>query len=186
MLGVEPSGARVDSVLLFRRADTADSARIVALVTSAYRGDESRGGWTTEADLIEGPRITPEVLADDLANPAGRLVVGEEGGELLACCNLVLKSDGVAYFGMFAVAPGRQGAGLGKQVLEEAERISRDEWGATSLEMTVLEPRAELIAFYERRGFARTGEFREFPYGDERFGTPTRDDLRMVVLAKPL
>ncbi|RKR75739.1 GNAT family N-acetyltransferase [Frondihabitans australicus] len=173
-------------MLLFRPASLADSDAIVALVTSAYRGDESRGGWTTEADLIDGPRITPEVLADDLAEPSGRLLVGFEGDEMLACCNLVDKGDGVAYFGMFAVMPGRQGAGLGKQVLEEAARISRDEWGSTTLEMTVLEPRDELIAFYERRGFVRTGEYREFPYGDERFGTPKRDDLHMVVLAKPL
>ena len=173
-------------VLLFRPADLTDIDAIVALVTSAYRGDASHVGWTTEADLIDGPRTDAGLLADELADPAGRLMVGTEGDEILACCNLVRKSDTVGYFGLFAVSPGRQGAGLGKQVMAEAERICRDDWGLATLEMTVLEPRPELIAFYERRGFARTGEFRAFPYGDPRYGTPRVDDLRMVVLAKPL
>jgi GNAT superfamily N-acetyltransferase len=173
-------------VLLFRPATLDDADEIVALVQSAYRGDSSRAGWTTEADLLGGPRIDAELLADDLANPSGRVTVGVEDGRILACCNLVRTTDTLGYFGLFAVSPTRQGAGLGKQVLAEAERICRDDWGLTELEMTVLEPRAELIAFYERRGFVRTGQYREFPYGDERFGEPRRDDLRMVVLRKPL
>jgi GNAT superfamily N-acetyltransferase len=173
-------------VLLFRSATLHDSTAIVDLVTSAYRGDESRAGWTTEAALIDGPRIDAELLADDLTDPSGLVLVGEEDGVILACCHLARKSDSVGYFGMFAVSPTQQGGGLGKQVLAEAERICRDDWGLEVLEMTVLEPRAELIAFYERRGFERTGGFEPFPYGQERFGTPRRNDLRFVVLRKPL
>lgn len=173
-------------MLFFRPADLSDTDAIVALVTSAYRGDASRQGWTTEAHLLDGPRIDAELLADDLANPAGRVLVGFDGADLVACCNVVRRAENVGYFGMFAVSPTRQGAGIGKEVLQEAERVARDEWGLAALEMTVLEQRPELIAFYERRGFEPTGEFSPFPYGKARFGKPKRDDLRMVVLSKPL
>jgi GNAT superfamily N-acetyltransferase len=172
-------------VLLFRPATLSDSDAILDLVTSAYRGDDSRAGWTTEADLLEGPRIDAPLLADDIVNPSGVVLVGLDGGILEACCTLVRRSDSVGYFGMFAVSPQRQGGGLGKQVLAEAERLARD-WGLEELEMSVLEPRTELIEFYERRGYARTGGFVAFPYGDPRFGEPQRDDLRMVVLRKRL
>jgi GNAT superfamily N-acetyltransferase len=173
-------------VLLFRPATLADTSALVDLVQSAYRGDASRAGWTTEADLLDGPRIDAELLAVDLANPDGAVLVGEEDGVILACCNLVRRSDTTGYFGMFAVSPLRQGAGLGKEVLAEAERVARDDWGLSALEMTVLEQRPELIAFYERRGYERTGGFAPFPYGEDRVGLPRRDDLRMVVLRKRL
>jgi GNAT superfamily N-acetyltransferase len=176
----------IQAVLFFRPASFDDADAIVDLVTSAYRGDASRQGWTTEAHLLDGPRIDAELLADDLVNPAGRILVGYDGDELVACCNIVRRDESAGYFGMFAVSPVKQGAGLGKEVLAEAERVARDEWELTSLEMTVLEQRPELIAFYERRGFVRTGAYSPFPYGDERFGIPRRDDLRMVVLRKTL
>ena len=87
---------------------------------------------------------------------------------------------------MFAVDPGEQGSGLGKQVLAEAERIARDGWHCRAMRMTVIVQREELIAWYERRGYRRTGEYQPFPYGDERFGIPRRDDLRFEVLRKEL
>ncbi|ROQ37168.1 ribosomal protein S18 acetylase RimI-like enzyme [Frondihabitans sp. PhB188] len=173
-------------MILFRTATPVDSAAIVELVTSAYRGDASRAGWTTEADLLEGPRIDADILAVDLANPDGRVIVAVEDDRIVACCNVVRRPDGVGYFGMFAVTPTGQGGGLGSRVLAEAERIARDEWHLTEIEMTVIEQRAELIAFYERRAYVRTGGFIPFPYGDERFGVPLRDDLRMAVLRKAI
>ena len=87
---------------------------------------------------------------------------------------------------MFSVDPGRQGGGIGKQLLAEAERIVRDDWTLPSMRMTVIDIRDELIAFYERRGYRRTGIFKPFPYGDARFGLPRRDDLRFEVLEKLL
>ncbi|TLX22066.1 GNAT family N-acetyltransferase [Thermomonas fusca] len=169
----------------FRNATPADIDTIVALVTSAYRGDSSRAGWTTEADLLDGNRIDPEVLRTDLARPRSRVLLAEADDGLQACAH-VADEDGAGYFGMFAVRPGLQGGGLGKRLLAECERIARDEWGLPVMRMTVIDVRDELIAYYERRGYRRTGELKPFPYGDTRFGQPKRDDLRFEVLEKPL
>ena len=170
--------------LAFRAATEADIPALVALVTSAYRGDASRAGWTTEADMLDGQRIDPEVLRDDIARPRSRVVLAERGGLLLACAH-VADEDDAGYFGMFSVSPSLQGAGVGKTVMAEAERIAR-EWGAEEIRMTVIRQREDLIAFYERRGFGRTGRFEPLPYGDERFGLPLRDDLEFAELAKRL
>jgi ribosomal protein S18 acetylase RimI-like enzyme len=172
--------------LTFRRAGDADVPSIVALVESAYRGDASRIGWTTEADLLDGQRTDALAVAALLRTPGSMVLLAEAAGQLVACCQLEQRPAAEAYFGMFSVEPGGQGQGVGRQVLAEAERIARDEWAATTMVMTVLAQRAELIAWYERRGYRRTGERRPFPYGDERFGIPRRPDLVFEVLAKPL
>ena len=171
--------------LHFRAATPADLDAIVALVTSAYRGDTSRAGWTTEADFLDGNRIDREVLRADIERPGSRVLLAERGGELLACAH-VSEENGAGYFGMFSVVPGLQGGGIGKQVLAECERIARDEWRLPAMRMTVIDIRDELIALYERRGYRRTGILKPFPYGDERFGLPRRDDLRFEVLEKAL
>ena len=171
--------------LHFRAATPADLDAIVALVTSAYRGDSSRAGWTTEADFLDGNRIDADVLRADIARPRSRVLLAERDGKLLACAH-VSEEDGAGYFGMFSVVPGLQGGGIGKQVLAECERIARDDWRLPAMRMTVIDIRDELIAFYERRGYRRTGILKPFPYGDERFGLPRRDDLRFEVLEKAL
>jgi ribosomal protein S18 acetylase RimI-like enzyme len=169
--------------LSFRDAADVDVAAVVALVESAYRGDVSRQGWTTEADLLGGRRTGADDVLACIARPRSRIVLAEDGGELLACAH-VADEEGAGYFGMFSVQPGLQGGGIGKAVLAEAERIVRDEWQLPVMLMTVIDVRDELIAFYERRGYRRTGILKPFPYGDERFGQPRRDDLRFEVLEK--
>lgn len=171
--------------LHFRAATAADLDAIVALVTSAYRGDSSRAGWTTEADFLDGNRIDAEVLRADIERSGSRVLLAERDGALLACAH-VSEEDGAGYFGMFSVVPGLQGGGIGKQVLAECERIAREDWRLPAMRMTVIDIRDELIAFYERRGYRRTGILKPFPYGDERFGLPQRDDLRFEVLEKTL
>ena len=166
-------------------ANHADIPALVALVTSAYRGDVSRQGWTTEADLLDGQRIDPDVLARDIGRARSRILVAERGGEMLACAH-VAEEDGAGYFGMFSVRPDLQGGGVGKAMLAEAERIAREEWQLPTMRMTVIDIRDELIAFYGRRGYARTGIKKPFPYGDERYGIPKRKDLRFEILEKPL
>ena len=173
------------SSLTFRPATEADIPALVELVTSAYRGDASRAGWTTEADLLEGQRIDPEVLRADIARTRSVVLVAERDGALLACAH-VAEEDGAGYFGMFAVQPGLQGGGVGSALLAEAERIAADDWKLPSMRMTVIDLRESLIAFYQRRGYVRTGIHKPFPYDDERFGQPLRDDLRFEILEKPL
>ncbi|OEJ30815.1 GNAT family N-acetyltransferase [Streptomyces subrutilus] len=173
------------AALSFRSAVEADVSELVALVESAYRGDASRGGWTTEADHLEGQRTDAEGVRQIIDAADSTLVVVERADEIVACCQLEHRGDH-AYFGMFAVRPGLQGAGLGKEILAEAERRARDAWGAKEMRMTVVNVREELIAYYVRRGYRRTGELSPFPYGDERFGVPLRDDLAFELLVKSL
>ncbi|MFB6893246.1 GNAT family N-acetyltransferase [Kitasatospora sp. NPDC056327] len=169
----------------FRTATTADVPALLDLVESAYRGDASRAGWTTEADLLAGQRTDTEGVTAAVTHTEGVVLLAELDGELLACCQLERRGE-QAYFGMFSVRPGRQGGGLGRAVLAYAERYAAEQWGAVGMEMTVIEQRSELIAWYERRGFARTGVYSPFPYGDERFGIPLRSDLRFEKLTKAL
>lgn len=171
--------------LAFRDAGMADVAAVVALVESAYRGDSGRRGWTTESDLLDGQRVDTAGVEAIISKQGSRVLLGESGGKLLVCCHIE-KQDESCYFGMFAVDPTLQGGGVGKRTLVEAERVARDAWKCTRMEMTVISVRDELIAWYERRGYRRTGKFKPFPYGDERFGIPKRDDLRFEMLEKPL
>lgn len=171
--------------LTFRTATSDDVDALVALVTSAYRGEASRAGWTTEADFLDGARIDPDVLRQDILRPRSLVLVVERDGRLIACAHIA-EEDGAGYFGMFSVSPDLQGGGIGKALLEQAERTVRDEWRLPAMRMTVIDIREELIAFYQRRGYRRTGIHKPFPYGDARFGIPLRDDLRFEVLEKDL
>jgi GNAT superfamily N-acetyltransferase len=157
-----------------------DLEAVVALVESAYRGETSKAGWTTEAELLDGQRTD----ADEVRAVLPDLLVAVEGDELVGCCVLTVRS-GVGYFGMFAVRPTLQGGGVGSALLSAAEERARA-LGLPSVEMTVLSRRTELIAYYLRRGYVDTGETRPFPYGDDRFGLPRTTDLEFVVLSKPL
>jgi GNAT superfamily N-acetyltransferase len=179
-----PASAAAPAIA-FRDATAADVDAIVVLVTSAYRGEASRAGWTTEADLLDGNRIAPEVLLADIARERSRVLLASQDGELVACAHVAIE-DGAGYFGMFAVRPVLQGGGVGKAVLAEAERVARVDWGLPMMRMTVIDVREDLIAWYERRGYRRTGIKKAFPAVDPRFGIPKRDDLRFEVLEKPL
>ncbi len=170
----------------FRFADDKDVDALVLLVEATYRGDASRKGWTTEADFLEGQRTDAQEMREIIANPRSRVLLYEDGGVLVGCCNLEKEAEGVAYFGMFSVRADIQGKGTGRLLLTEAERFAKEEWGARVMRMTVIDIRAELIAFYERRGYARTGKHKPFPYGNPRFGVPKRGDLRFEILEKTL
>jgi ribosomal protein S18 acetylase RimI-like enzyme len=172
--------------LTFRRAGLADVSALAALIETAYRGESSRAGWTTEADLLDGQRTDAQAIAQNLRTAGRLMLVAEADGFLAGCCLLERRPQQRAYFGMFSVPPGHQGQGWGGQLLAEAERLARDDWAAQTMVMSVLAPRLDLIAWYERRGYRRTGETQLFPYDDVRAGQPKRPDLHFVVLAKPL
>ena len=181
----EAAASAAKAPVRYRRAGADDIGALVALVESAYRGEASRQGWTTEADLLDGQRIDAAGIAEILARPLSEVVLAERDGELVGCAH-VARDHEHGYFGMFAVRPALQGAGIGDRLLAECERIAREEFGCTRLRMTVISLREELIAWYERRGYRRTGEYQPFPYGNRRFGLPRRDDLRFEWLDKAL
>ena len=165
--------------MLIRAATADDVDAVVALVESAYRGESSRAGWTTEADLLGGQRTDQVGVSAALPH----LLLAEDDG-LVGCCVMEPREQ-YGYFGMFAVRPGLQGGGVGSALLEAAEQRAAA-MGLDRLEMTVLSVRTELIGYYLRRGYVDTGRTEPFPYGDERFGEPRRDDLVFSVLAKDL
>jgi ribosomal protein S18 acetylase RimI-like enzyme len=169
----------------YRNARAADVPAVVALVESAYRGESSKQGWTTEADMLDGQRTDPEGVAALIGNPGSRIVLLERSDAILACAHLEQHGDW-CYFGMFAVNPTLQGGGVGNALMLECERLAREELGCVEMRMTVISIRRELIAWYERRGYRFTGERKPFPYGDPRFGLPKRSDLEFIVLAKAL
>lgn len=181
----ESAGKAETTAPHFRTATESDIPELVSLIDSAYRGESSRAGWTTEADLLDGQRTDADAVGAVVSAPHGRLLAAEREGRIVACCQLEHRGAH-AYFGMFAVRPDQQGGGLGRAVLAEAERVARAEWGASEMQMSVIVQREDLIAWYERRGYARTGRLSAFPYGDERFGIPRRPDLAFESLVKPL
>jgi ribosomal protein S18 acetylase RimI-like enzyme len=171
--------------MITRPATTADVPPLVALVNSAYRGDSSKVGWTTEADLLDGQRVDVEGLTETIVRPGTVILLHERDHALVGCVHLE-RTGQDCYLGMLTIQPMAQGAGLGRQMLEAAERWALEHWSSRTIHMTVIVQRTELIAWYERRGYHRTGERKLFPYGDERFGLPRRDDLAFEVLRKPL
>lgn len=176
----------------FRRATVADLAeikRVIAHVHSAYRGDASRKGWTTEADLLEGQRTDAQEIEELMRSDSSQLWLAERDSALLGTFVLKIESDakpGTVYLGMIAVDPEQQGHGIGRALMEKAERVVVEQLLGTRLEMTVIVQRKELIAWYERRGYRVTSENRPFPYGDRRFGLPRRRDLEFCVMVKDL
>lgn len=171
--------------MTFELATLADLDEIVSLVNGAYRGESSRQGWTTEADFLGGQRTDKEKLVELAFGNDSVIVVAKKGVLVSGCVNLA-KIGSESYLGMLTVAPHLQGQGLGKCLISYAENWAKEKWKSRSMSMTVITLREELIGFYVRRGYQRTGEMKPFPYGDTRFGLPLRNDLQFEVLRKHL
>jgi ribosomal protein S18 acetylase RimI-like enzyme len=170
----------------FRSALQTDAPTIVALVNSAYRGDSSRAGWTTEADILGGQRTDAEEIAQLIAEAGSEFMLCLRDDELVGSVHLLRQDAHTAYLGMLVIKPGLQGQGLGSRLMDKAERFLKNKWGVSSLQMQVITLREELIAFYERRGFKRTGELKPFPSNEPRFGLPKVTGLKFELLAKVL
>jgi ribosomal protein S18 acetylase RimI-like enzyme len=164
-------------------ATEADVASLNQLVNSAYRGDSSRRGWTTEADLLDGIRTDEPQLLATIRNPAITILKYVQDGELAGCVSLEKKGDSL-YLGMLTVSPDIQAQGIGKQLLQAAEEHAKVHQ-CRKITMTVLPMRHELVAFYERRGYQKTGETHPFPMNDPNFGLP-KQALEFIGMEKVL
>lgn len=164
-------------------ASLADVPEIAALVNSAYRGDTSRKGWTTEADLLDGIRIDEEMLTGYFEDPHATILKSSDDRGKITSCVYLKKQDKKLYLGMLTVSPELQAKGIGKSMLHASEQkaVERE---CNSLVITVITSRTELVNWYKRRGYVETGEKRPFPAG-ERFGSPKKP-LEMLVMTKTL
>ena len=174
--------------MLLKPAVEADYAAIIDLVNLAFRGTGSSASWNTEAVFIEGQRLDDSLLRADLAaKPNAHLLIYRDNpdGPLLGTVLLDPKQNGVWYLGLLTVRPDLQNRQLGRALLAAAESFAK-EHGARRIQMTVVNVRTTLIAWYERRGYTLTRETRPFPYGDNRVGKPLRDDLHFIVFEKDI
>jgi len=173
-------------MLLFQKAEISDAEAIVQLINSAYRGNSSRKGWTTEADLLDGLRTTNAEVGRIIRREDAFMLIGVLNNEIIAsiCCEWqAIAGNNTAHFGMIAVKPSLQNKGYGKQVIAAAEALTRREWRVVGFTMTVISIRHELIAFYEKLGYQRTGEFKDFPVKPELW-QPKVEGLNLQYLAK--
>jgi ribosomal protein S18 acetylase RimI-like enzyme len=165
------------------KAILADAPIINQLVNSAYRGEGSKQGWTTEADLLDGTRIDEAAVADLLSKPDTTILKYVEDNRILGCVEL-RKEKNKLYLGMLSVAPNTQGKGIGKKLLMAGEEHAKS-LGIQTMMMTVISIRRELIDWYIRHGYQLTGERKPFVVPDTRWGIPKRQ-LEFVVLEKVL
>jgi ribosomal protein S18 acetylase RimI-like enzyme len=160
-----------------------DASELDKLVNSAYRGESSRQGWTTEADLLDGTRTDATAIADLIRTPGTVLLKYVEENKILGCVEL-RNQQGKLYLGMLTVMPNLQGKGIGKKLMYAAEEEAKNQH-CTSVFMTVISVRKELIDWYVRHGYEPTGEKKPFAFNDPRFGQP-KTQLEFVVLEKKL
>ncbi|MGI8930895.1 MAG: GNAT family N-acetyltransferase, partial [Sphingomicrobium sp.] len=139
--------------MIIERATLSDLAALHALIESAYRGDSARQGWSHEADLLGGQRTDLAALEEAIADPVQTILIARDGDRLAGCVAIADRGGGIAYIGLVTVDPLRQAAGLGRRLLEAAEQFAALNFAANRAEMTVISPRHELIAWYERRGY---------------------------------
>ncbi len=170
----------------FKTAKIDETELITNLVNSAYRGDYSRKGWTTEADLIEGQRTDDASIIKMIQTQGEQIEIAlNPEGKVVGCVFLKREDENTLYFGMLTVEPSLQGTGLGKIILFHIESIARKE-NKNKIRLTVIPQRKELIEFYERRGFKATGREENFPYHDPANGNPKISDLKLKEYIKTL
>ena len=169
--------------LNFSIASDADIPDLEKLVNSAYRGDVSKKGWTTEAHLLDGIRTDEENLREMMGWSDAQFLKCTTSADELVGCVFLKKMEEKMYLGMLTVSPFQQANGIGKQLLNAAEKHALNH-GCERIEMTVITDRTDLISWYERHGYVCTNETRPFPK-DPRYGIPKKP-LSFVVLTKQL
>jgi ribosomal protein S18 acetylase RimI-like enzyme len=172
--------------MLLESATEADYREIIDLINLAFRGTGPSASWNIEAGIIAGQRINESLLREDLAaKPEAHLLIHRDAADrsLLGTVWLEPEQDGIWYLGLLTVRPELQKQQLGRTLLTASEDFAKKR-AASCIRMGVLNVRDALIEWYQRRGYTPTGVTKPFPYGDDRFGTPLRDDLHFVILEK--
>ncbi len=166
------------------KATIADVTALNILVNSAYRGESSKQGWTTEADLLGGIRVDEEKLLE-LINKKDSLILNYLNDEkkIIGCVHLE-KHGSKLYLGMLTVTPELQGGGIGKKLMKEVEEIAK-KFNCSSVYMSVITARSELIEWYRKYGYKNTGIKKPFPSTDPRFGLP-KQPLEFILLEKSI
>jgi ribosomal protein S18 acetylase RimI-like enzyme len=169
------------------RGRPTDAVALVGLINSSYRAQGKAAGWTHEAGLLAGARVGADALTKVLATGEATilLLLRKIDAKLVGCISVEPMADALCYLSLLAIDPDDQDCGYGRLLLAEAETFAHGH-GARTARMTVIRQRETLIAWYERRGYRRTGKVLSFPYDDPNVGTPLRDDLQLMVLEKPL
>ena len=171
------------SQLSFVPARADDAPLIADLVNCAYHGDKHNPGWTSEGHLFDGRRTDDAEIRGLLAERESTFLLCVRASEVIGSVH-VKNLGAAAYLGMLVVKPGLQGAGTGKRLMAAAEDLARRTWGSRRISISVINRRPELIAFYERRGYRRTGQSKRLPA--EAPGTPRFPDIELVVMEKDL
>lgn len=169
--------------MIFRHAIPNDTTTLASLINRSYRGDSSRAGWTTEADLLSGQRIDEAGLIQLVNDPDSLILIAHTEDRVFATIHAHHEADTV-HFGLFAVEPSLQGGGIGKELLAYAESEAIRKWGVSTAIMEVITHRSELIEYYERRGYMMTGEMIAFPESD--LWVRQVDFLELIRLEKQL
>ena len=165
------------------KATIHDIPELVTLINSAYRGEHSKKGWTTEANLLDGVRTDPGSLEKMMAKKNAVILKYNDENNVLQGCVYLEQKDSRIYLGMLTVSPLLQAKGIGKKLLVQAERYAENKKCST-VEMTVISVRDELIKWYEKYGYSKTGETKPFPT-DPKFGIP-KQPLEFIVMEKVL
>lgn len=168
----------------FKKASIEDAQEIVTLVNSAYRGESSQKGWTTEAHLLGGQRTDIAMIIEMICDPLSWIELALLNGKIEGCVNLKLK-DHYLYLGMLTVNPEIQNQGIGKKLLDKVEELAHIQ-GLSEIRMSILKNRPELEAYYHRRGYTYTGAKEPFPENDPRYGLPMEKGYELFELSKKL
>jgi GNAT superfamily N-acetyltransferase len=177
----------VSETIILEHAFPGHAWEISRLVNSVFRGENSKKGWTTEADLLDGIRINVNSVFSLIGRKDSELLIAKVNGGIIGCVHIQKKPGKKGYLGMLSVDVDYQGKGIGNLLMTESERYSKDIFGCSSMEIKVFEKRPELVDYYLRRGYISTGEKTPFIV-NVHFGIPrvNDDDLNFIFMEKKL
>jgi GNAT superfamily N-acetyltransferase len=171
--------------LQFPLALPEQAGEITSLVNSVYRGEGAKKGWTTEADILGGIRITEEKIREAVNAENNVIMLTVFDNKIIACVHLE-KEDNFCWLGLLSVDVNYQTYGLGKILIEKSEKFAKEKFGCDEMKMKVISVRKELVDYYKRRGYSLTGGREDFLTAEDTFGEPKTDNLYFEVMSKKL